>query len=201
MASSPDVVWNAGNNDLRLIGETLIRISRTLHEHSRKLEVAVEGKYANEVSDPRVKLLTDSLHTSRIADLELGRLNQGLQRVLSTMQQGTSLENDQDAQSAIFDHEREALTTSITHLKQHSSELETLYDIARTLNSTLEFDNVLRLVMDRVIEFVNAERGFLMLVNPSTGEPEFTIARDKAARTIPKANSPPPRLVVVRSSV
>jgi adenylate cyclase len=63
-------------------------------------------------------------------------------------------------------------------------ELETLDTIARVLNSTLEFDEVLRLVMDRVIEFVNAERGFLVLIDPKTSKLEFIIARDKQARTL-----------------
>ncbi|HEU5229932.1 MAG TPA: adenylate/guanylate cyclase domain-containing protein [Ktedonobacteraceae bacterium] len=186
MAASPDWVLSAGN-DLRLIGDTLVRISRTLHEHSRKLEKAVDGKYANEVDDPRVQLLTDSLHANRMADLELGRLSQALQRVLLMLQQGFSQANGHAAPGATFEREREALNSSIINLKQHSNELETLYNIAHTLNSTLEFDEVLRLVMDRVIDFVNAERGFLMLVNPATGEPEFTIARNKAAQTIPES--------------
>ncbi|HZO70838.1 MAG TPA: adenylate/guanylate cyclase domain-containing protein [Ktedonobacteraceae bacterium] len=186
MAASPDWVLSAGN-DLRLIGDTLVRISRTLHEHGRKLEKAVDGQYASEVDDPRVRLLTDSLHANRMADLELGRLSQALQRVLLMLQQVSSQGNGHSSQGAGFEREREALNSSIINLKQHSSELETLYNIARTLNSTLEFDEVLRLVMDRVIDFVNAERGFLMLVNPATGEPEFTIARDKAARSIPES--------------
>jgi len=85
---------------------------------------------------------------------------------------------------APFEREREALNTSISTLRRERNELETLYSIARVLNSTLEFDEVLRLVMDQVISVVNAERGFLMLVNPATHELEFTIARDKRNRTI-----------------
>ena len=87
-------------------------------------------------------------------------------------------------QTINFDREREALNTSISNLKRQRNELETLYEIARVLNSTLDLDSVLQLVMDQVINVVNAERGFLMLVNPSTNELEFTIARDKQARTI-----------------
>jgi len=177
---SPDVADKA-SRDLRTLGDTLRNISRTLHEHTHKLEVVVEGRYANEGSDPRVRLLSESLHVSRIADLELGRLNQVVQRILQTLQGQT---NSSSSSQAIFERERQALNSSIISLKQQSSEQETLYEIARTLNSTLEFDEVLRLVMDRMIEFVDAERGFLMLVNPETNELEFTIARDKEAQTI-----------------
>ena len=143
------------STDLRFIGETLQRISHVLHEHTHKLEQAVEGTYASEGGDPRVKLLADALNVSRSADLELGRVNQATRRVLLTLQEQLS-----------------------------NSELETLYEIAQTLNSTLQFDEVLRLVMDRVIEVVGAERGFIVLVNPQTTQLEFTIARDKQARTI-----------------
>src|SRR5438270_6341760 len=85
-ANTPDPAWKA-NSDLRSLGEALMRISRLLHEHTRKLEVAVEGTYAGESGDPRVRLLSDSLRISRTADLELGRLNQGAQRVLATIQE------------------------------------------------------------------------------------------------------------------
>jgi adenylate cyclase len=197
LSAPPDPAWKA-SNDLRQIGETLVRISRALHEHTRRLEVAVEGTFANESSDPRVRLLSDSLRVSRVADLELGRLNQAAQRVLLSIQE----QLDQEVQVTIrrplpspvpmppgpgtssFEREREALNTSINKLKRERNELETLYDIARTLNSTLEFDKVLRLVMDEVINVVDAERGYLVLVNPKTKELEFTIARDKQRRTI-----------------
>ncbi len=180
LAVLPDVAGKA-SNDLRVVGDTLRNISRTLHEHTHKLEVAVEGRYASDGGDPRVRLLSEALHISRVADLELGRLNQTIQRVLQTLQGPIGGNN---ASQAVFDLERQELNSSISTLKQQKSEQETLYEIARTLNSTLELDEVLRLVMDCVIEFVNAERGFLMLVNPQTNAVEFTIARDKQAQTI-----------------
>ncbi|NDJ76404.1 MAG: SpoIIE family protein phosphatase [Chloroflexi bacterium] len=53
--------------------------------------------------------------------------------------------------------------------------LATLYEITRTLNSTLDLDEVLENVMDRVIEVTGAERGFLML--REGGELAFKVAR------------------------
>jgi adenylate cyclase len=67
---------------------------------------------------------------------------------------------------------------------QKRNELEALYEIARTLNSTLEFDKSLRLVMEEVINLVKAERGFLVLLNPDTQKLEFKIARDKRQKSI-----------------
>ncbi|GAC1636056.1 MAG: hypothetical protein NVS4B11_38470 [Ktedonobacteraceae bacterium] len=176
MTVSSDVVQKA-SHDLRAVGGTLRNISRSLHEHTHKLEAAVEGRYASDSGDPRVRLLSEALHVSRVADLELSRLSQTIQRVLQTLEGQVG---GNSAAQETFERERQALTSSILSL----SEQETLYEIARTLNSTLEFDEVLRLVMDRVIEFVNAERGFLMLVNPQTNVVEFTIARNKRAQTI-----------------
>ena len=169
------------NDDVRMISDTLLRVSRSLHEHTRKLEVAVEGKYVNESGDPRVRLLSDALHVSQSADIELGRIRQAMQRVFQTLPDQGSIP---PSSTEVSDRERENLTKSISHLKQERNELEILYEIGRTLNSTLEFDEVLRLVMDRVIEFVKAERGFLMLVNPLTDELEFAMARDKNAQVI-----------------
>jgi class 3 adenylate cyclase len=172
------------DNDLRKISDALQRVSSSLHEHTRKLEVAVEGKYVNESGDPRVRLLSDALHVSQSADMELGRIRHTMQRVFQTLQ---SQGNISPSSIEVSEHEREDLTKSISHLKQERNELEILYEIGRTLNSTLELDEVLRLVMDLVIQFVKAERGFLMLVNPITNEPEFAIARDKDAHAIPES--------------
>ena len=52
-------------------------------------------------------------------------------------------------------------------------EQRTLYNIARVLNSTLELDEVLQLVMDRVIEFVNADLRHSLHLVCSTGCPKY----------------------------
>ena len=177
-----------------------MRISRGLHEHAQKLERAVEGTYARESSDPRIRLLSDSLHLSRLADLELGRLSQSLQRVLQLVQGQTGVPAQQAAVGIAtpFERERQALNSSINILKRERNELETLYDIARVLNSTLEFDQVLRLVMEQVIQFVNAERGFLALINQMTNELDFTIALDKQGQTIDRSAYRNSRSTVIR---
>lgn len=193
LIGKPDSAWEA-SRDLRSLGEALMRISRMLHEHARRLEVAVEGTYAGESSDPRIQLLSDSLRICRTSDLELGRVNQVAQRSLKTLQEQLDRsaqalpaaipQRSPKALASSFEQERDALNTSIINLERKSSELETLYEIARMLNSTLEFDEVLRLVMDQVIQVVGAERGFLVLLDPVTDDLRFEIARDKEARSI-----------------
>ena len=183
------------HNDLRSLSEALMRIAHMLHEHTRKLEVAVEGTYAGQGSDPRIQLLSDSLRVSRTADLELGRRSQDAQRLILALQEQLAQASQPLPPSTpsrplpppptgSFEREREVLKTSINNLQRQRNELETLYEIARALNSTLEFDKVLRMVMDEVIDVVKAERGFLVLVNPATNKLEFTIARDKEKKTI-----------------
>lgn len=45
-----------------------------------------------------------------------------------------------------------------------------LYELARDLSSSLELNIVLRRVMDRVITLMKAARGFIVLVDPTSGE-------------------------------
>ncbi len=181
MTVSPDPTLQA-SKDLRFIGETLGNIARLLHEQTHKLEQAVEGTYVAEAGDPRVRLLSESLSVSRNADLQLGRINQAAKRVLLALQDQV----DKGEQSlvpslagALAIPDNPSSFDIINALERKGNELETLYKIAQVLNSTLEFDEVLRLVMDQVIKFVDAERGFIMLVDPKTKEIEFKIARDK----------------------
>lgn len=193
-----DWATNIGN-ELRRMEKGLQYVSRLLHERTRTLEVAVEGKYASEMSDPRVRLLGDALYVGNLVDQHLVQFNMDMRRVLQGLPKPSEDKSSLEPFPALIPHapsseiNSEVSTTSIAHLKQEGDEretlnaLETLYDIARTLNSTLEFDEVLRLVMDRVITFVGAERGFLTLVKPGTDNLEFAIARDQNAQSIPES--------------
>jgi PAS domain S-box-containing protein len=59
--------------------------------------------------------------------------------------------------------------------KEHSN-LAALVEIGQVVNSSLELDEVLRIVMDNIIVLTHAERGFLMLRNES-GEMVTRVAR------------------------
>ncbi len=191
LVPTPDPTLRA-SKDLRFIGETLMGISRMLHEQSHKLELAVEGTYAAEAGDPRVRLLSDALNVSRNADLQLGRINEAAKRVLFAMQD--QLNKGEQAlvpslAGALAIPENPSSFDISNALERKRNELETLYKIAQALNSTLELKEVLRVVMDQVITVVGAERGFIVLVDSKTGkqEPDSTIARDKLARTIDRS--------------
>jgi adenylate cyclase len=55
-----------------------------------------------------------------------------------------------------------------------------LYELARDLSSSLELDVVLRKVMDRVITLMKASRGFIVLVDPVTGEMSVAMSGGEA---------------------
>lgn len=55
--------------------------------------------------------------------------------------------------------------------------LETLYEITRYLNSSLDLGEVLEYVMDRVVQVTGAERGFLVLLDLQTHRLTFPFAR------------------------
>ena len=86
--------------------------------------------------------------------------------------------------------------------KEHSNMLA-LADIGQVINSSLELDEVLRIVMDNIVRLTKAERGFLMLrddkgdmvirmgrnwemesINPS----ELTVSRSVVGRVLEAAN-------------
>ncbi len=67
-------------------------------------------------------------------------------------------------------------------LERH--ELAALYDIGHAIGSSLDLTEVLNEVMDQIIRLTGAERSFLMLVDPDTGELEFRAARNVDRETI-----------------
>lgn len=55
--------------------------------------------------------------------------------------------------------------------------LLSLYEITRTINSTLDFDEVLNVVMDSVMHVTRAQRGFLMIAGGDQSELQVLVAR------------------------
>ena len=51
-----------------------------------------------------------------------------------------------------------------------SGYLRTLLQLGATLNVTLELNQVLRIAIDQVVQFVKAERGFILLVDSATNK-------------------------------
>jgi adenylate cyclase len=55
-----------------------------------------------------------------------------------------------------------------------------LYELGAELTSSLDLDEVLGKVLDRVIDLMHAARGFIVLVDPESGEFEVRMARGEA---------------------
>lgn len=66
--------------------------------------------------------------------------------------------------------------------------LELLYRLSQTFNSTLDLDAVLNSVIDEVIMVLQAERGFIMLIDPD-GKQTFRVARGLDQTTIDQPQS------------
>jgi PAS domain S-box-containing protein len=62
--------------------------------------------------------------------------------------------------------------------------LRALVQIGQIVNSSLELDEVLQIVMDTIIRLTGAERGFLMLKNEQDGELAMRVARNWGQETI-----------------
>lgn len=67
--------------------------------------------------------------------------------------------------------------------KLSPAHLATLYDITRTLNSSLDFDQVLQDAMDSVMAVTHAERGVLMIAD-ATGALAVRVARNTSGETL-----------------
>jgi PAS domain S-box-containing protein len=72
-----------------------------------------------------------------------------------------------------------------------------LNDVIQAINSSLELDEVLRIVMDNIIRLMGAERGFLMLRNEA-GEFEHRIARNWEQESIDKSEFAISRTIIER---
>ncbi|CAG0934753.1 adenylate cyclase [Thermoflexales bacterium] len=68
--------------------------------------------------------------------------------------------------------------TSVDALAHERQALRALYEVGQSVNSTLELEEVLNQVMDRIIQLTGAERSFLMLRDMDTGEMEVRVARN-----------------------
>ncbi len=79
---------------------------------------------------------------------------------------------------------------------QHSN-LLALADIGQVINSSLELDEVLRIVMDNIVHLTRAERGFLMLRNEQ-GEMVTRIARNWEQESIKSSEAATSRTIVQR---
>ncbi|MEJ5202734.1 MAG: GAF domain-containing protein, partial [Anaerolineales bacterium] len=85
----------------------------------------------------------------------------------------------------------------ITALEEERRNLNALAQIGRYVNSTLELDDVLQIVMDTIIQLTEAERAFLMMRNEK-GELVIRIGRNWEQESIDKSELAISRTVIYR---
>ncbi len=76
------------------------------------------------------------------------------------------------------------LEQRMKELAREQDEWAALYGVCRAVGSSLDLTEVLNEVMDQIIQLTGAERSFLMLVEPESGELEFRAARNMDRETI-----------------
>ncbi|MFQ6014162.1 MAG: GAF domain-containing protein [Anaerolineae bacterium] len=80
------------------------------------------------------------------------------------------------------------LQARLTDQEKEQNQLRGLFNVSRAVNSTLDLERLLNLVMDIIIEVTGAERAFLMLIDKETGSLEFKVARNIDQETISESS-------------
>ncbi len=91
---------------------------------------------------------------------------------------------------------------SVQRVFEERSNLQALNEISQVVNSSLEINDVLRIVMDTIVRLTNAERGFLMLREESPdgrGEFKIRIARNWEQESIDSLEHAISRSVIDRA--
>ncbi|MBN1976419.1 MAG: GAF domain-containing protein [Anaerolineae bacterium] len=89
-----------------------------------------------------------------------------------------------------------SLEEELASQEYEREELEALYGVSEAIGSSLNLPQVLNEVMDQIIRLTGAERSFLMLVDPATGELEFQAARNMDRETIASSSFEISRTIV-----
>lgn len=90
------------------------------------------------------------------------------------------------------------INRSIEKLEGERQDLLGLAEIGKVINSSLNLDDVLRIVMDTLIRLTEAERGFLMLRDRTTGELTTRVARNWEQESIAQKEFAVSRTVINR---
>src|SRR5215208_3356275 len=131
------------------------------------------------------------------------KLNSINDQVVNVTQQFAKLRNSLEPQNEVveglkgLENSLERISETVIPFAQQFSHLEALAGIGQVINSTLEVDQVLQIVMDTIIRLMGAERGFLML-RDERGEMVSRIARNWEQESINKNEFAISRTVVQR---
>jgi adenylate cyclase len=126
-------------------------------------------------------------------------------QVVTITQQSAKLRNSLDSKHVpevveglkSLENSLERISETLIPFEQRYSHLQALAGIGQYVNSTLEVDEVLQIVMDTIVRLTEAERGFLML-RDERGEMAIRIARNWEQESINQNEFAISRTVVQR---
>jgi adenylate cyclase len=137
--------------------------------------------------------------TFNVLEQTLGHLSVLVEQIINYLNQYRSVSIPQNVLEAA-----QTLTTSFNQVRKQVNTLEeerrslkALAQIGYVVNSSLELDEVLQIVMDTLIRLTKAERGFLMLKNDQ-GELIIRVARDWEKESIDRNEFAISRTIVYR---
>ena len=120
-----------------------------------------------------------------------GQIRSSLQSVRASLSPDT-LEKVSSLENSLFQFSRQ-----VTAVEEERTKLLGLADVTQAVNSSLELDEVLRLVMDTIVQLTGAERAFLML-RDAQGAMVTRIARNWEQESINPNETATSRTVVQR---
>lgn len=126
---------------------------------------------------------TPILTQERIANL-CEELTQLALTIAENRELGTSISEELDQQLPDLRRKLVSLEQDLAGQEYEREELEALYGVSQAIGSSLDLPQVLNEVMDQIIRLTGAERSFLMLVDPETGELGYQAARNMDRETI-----------------
>ena len=126
-------------------------------------------------------------------------------QLIAITQQGVKLRNSLDPKRSpeaieglkSLENSLERISEILIPFEQRHSHLQALAGIGQVVNSTLEVDEVLQIVMDTIVRLMEAERGFLML-RDEQGEMVSRMARNWEQESINKNEFAISRSIVQR---
>ena len=127
------------------------------------------------------------------------------EQVITVTQQFAKMRNSLDSKQSpevieglkSLENSLERISEILIPFEQRFSHLQALAGIGQVVNSTLEVDEVLQIVMDTIVRLMGAERGFLML-RDERGEMVTRIARNWEQESINKSEFAISRTIVER---
>lgn len=120
---------------------------------------------------------------------DISQLRRGLNDLASWLRKHRAYFPEAETDATIAQFARlaeviEQLNANMERQEKERAQLEKLFQVSGAVNSALDLDQVLNLAMDSIIQATNAERGFLMLLDPATKELTFQVARNLDRVTI-----------------